>query len=447
MRAIFLSHVLLVLFAACGGGSGGGGGSTAFALHFDTAAGQPNLVSTRVLGVSFEGPTGTLTGSALAAETEITLLDPAGESRGLVLSAAPPSGTVALRLLVVDPAVAIAADGSQVAVSLGGTDLRIPLAAAWAGGDAGLLVAHQGVPIFGTTATGWSWSPGFRAAAASTLGLRVSDAVVVAVDAARATILARLPGHGDLTVDIAIQSDALLTGASGAPTTRAAFLAELSTGSVLACDASRSSSRSFEGRSLHHRGRSRGELHLLGRIASIDSPTQSFSLEVQSQRNDRTWVASSLGTITVDASGAVFYESHRSVQTALTFGDLTVGALVEVEGGPVQNGTMIAREVELEDDSSTSQQGESEGRVQSVDLVLRTITVVPRGDDPLLVGGVAVTSATIEVGNDVPIDRKTDSGTVGTTLDTLTSSDRIWVRGSVTGPTTIVARWIRVEAR
>lgn len=439
----------VLVLAACGGGSGGSGGGApaAFELHVDTAAGSTSFVSARVAALVWEAPGGALSPNVLPTPVELPLVDPAGESAGLALRSAPPLGTVALHLVLQGGATAQQSNGSNLPVTLPGADLRIALESPWTGAATALALGHDAVPNLVVSGAGLAWTPALSARAVEQLAVNVADGVVASLDPAAGALVVMLPGYQDLAFDLAVPASAQLTGLDGQPRTREAFLAECTVGSTLAFSALRSSARGIEASSMHHRGRSRGELHLLGRIRTLDAGTSSFVLDVQGQRNASIWGAPDFAAVTVDAASAVIYTSHRSVRTSANFTDLVVGMLVKVEGSRPVADRMTAREVEIEDEPGSHRPGEIEGQVDSVDLGTDTITVVQRGDDPLLIGGVRVTSATVTVTASTLLQRKTDSGTVNTTLDTLTSVDRIWIRGEITGPSTVRAQWVRVEAR
>jgi hypothetical protein len=91
---------------------------------------------------------------------------------------------------------------------------------------------------------------------------------------------------------------------------------------------------------------------------------------------------------------------------------------------------------------------ESEGLVGSVDLLNRTITVVPRHDDPLIVGGQSVASAVVTLQDHTILFRKARSGGVRTVIqlaEVVPASDRICIRGVPTAPGSLTADWIRVR--
>lgn len=449
----FRSSILLLfaalLIPACKGGSGSGGSQGAsFALHIETAAGVTDLLGARIAGVVFETAGGALSANLLSAPVDVVLADPSGESRGLALSGSPPAGSLAVHLVVQGGAFALRANGTSVPVALPSADLRIPIEGTWtAGSTAALSIAHASAPVLTSTANGLAWTPALVARVASQLAILSSNAVVASANAAAGTLVVMLPGYQDLSFDVLVPSTSRLVGSDGGGRSRDDFFRECGAGSTVSFEGLRHSSRGVESNSMHHRGRSRGELHLLGRIASLDAPTSSFVLDVQGMRSSTGWGQAPFTAVTVDAATAVIYTSHRSVRTSATFGDLLVGMLVKVEGGQPQSGRMIAREVEIEDDHGQHRPGELEGQVASVDIGARTIAVVQRGDDPLLVGGVRVTSATIEVTPSTLLERKTNSGTETTTLSAITNADRIWVRGEVTGTNSVRAQWVRVEAR
>lgn len=448
-RASFVLLSAAVALSACKGGSGSGGPpSASFALHIETAAGVTDVLAARIAAVVFETAGGVQSANLLSAPADVVLADPTGESSGLALSGPPPTGSLAVHLVVQGGAFALRANGTNAPVALPSADLRIPIEGTWtAGSSAALSIAHSAAPVLTSGASGLAWTPALVARVAGQLAILSSNALVASANAAAGTMVVMLPGYQDLSFDVLVPSTSRLLGDDGGGRSRDDFFRECGAGSTVSFEGLRHSSRGLESSSMHHRGRSRGELHLLGRIQSLDASTSSFVLDVQGVRTRTGWGASTFSTVTVDAATAVIYTSHRSVRTNATFGDLTVGMLVKVEGGQPHSSRMTAREVEIEDDHGQHLPGELEGQVASVDLGASTIAVVQRGDDPLLVGGVRVTNATITVTASTLLQRKTNSGTETTTLSTITAADRIWVRGEVTGPTSVRAQWVRVEAR
>jgi hypothetical protein len=109
---------------------------------------------------------------------------------------------------------------------------------------------------------------------------------------------------------------------------------------------------------------------------------------------------------------------------------------------------VIAREIELESRDGAPQFPETEGMVSAVDIAAGTITIVPRHNDPLVVGGQQVTSATAHLASSALLFRKARSGGGRQQISLpgiVIGQDRIWVRGAVTGPGQIEAEWVRVR--
>ncbi|MFO1053028.1 MAG: DUF5666 domain-containing protein [Planctomycetota bacterium] len=450
-------HRLLVLLAlllpiACGGGgsSGSGGGAASLALHVDTAAGSSDLISARITAVVLEASDGSLGSNLLPAATTVTLVDPTGASAGLALRTPTATAAVAVHLLVEGGVASVRrADGSNGIVTLPGSDLRLAFASATVVLPTTLLgLSHNGVPSLTARAGGgFDWTPDLRVAAVADVVLSVADAEVMSVDRANGRMIVTLGGFQDLSFELSVPSTAHLVGEDGGGRGRDDFLAECSSGSQVSFDGISHSSREVECHSLHHHGAEHGELELIGRITALDAGTSHFTLDVQAARRRGVLVDFATGPIDVDASSAAIHLSRHSVQTAVGFGDLSVGALVEVEGSDPSGGAMTARSISLEDDQQHHQQGETEGEVVGVDVGAGTISVGPRGNDPLLLGGAAVTGITVTVDAATSILRRNGSSLTAITLGDILARDRIAVRGEITAPQELHASWVRVESR
>jgi hypothetical protein len=86
--------------------------------------------------------------------------------------------------------------------------------------------------------------------------------------------------------------------------------------------------------------------------------------------------------------------------------------------------------------------------VQAVRVAGNTITVVPRHDDPIFVNGVSVPQVDVVLTPGMRIVRRAEEGGGETTIlidGVVPGQDRIWWRGTVTGPTTIAATRVRVR--
>ena len=81
----------------------------------------------------------------------------------------------------------------------------------------------------------------------------------------------------------------------------------------------------------------------------------------------------------------------------------------------------------------------------AVDLPTSALTIGPRGDDPLLVGGRSVPSALVVVDATTVLYRDGDSGNQTIGLADVRTTDRIWVRGTVRSDGTVDARTVRVR--
>ena len=140
-----------------------------------------------------------------------------------------------------------------------------------------------------------------------------------------------------------------------------------------------------------------------------------------------------LGASSVTVSGQTFAvtaqtDIHDGDDNPLTFGDLAVGLVVEVEGHTAPDGTLVADEIEVEDEDGPGD-GDDDGEVEAEGLV------TARTDSSLTVGGLTfgVTAATV-IEADGPV-----------TFDDIVVGLRVEVEGRLLAGNALVATKIKVD--
>jgi len=205
-------------------------------------------------------------------------------------------------------------------------------------------------------------------------------------------------------------------------------------------------------RQVRRHGRGNDGPRLLGRITELRPAAQAFVMAVHAEvrRGDRRLLSTPV-TVLVLADAARIHRSHTA--GSLTFAELEVGQLAKVEWTtrtPVAGGLeeVRAREIEVTSGAGVSMRPEWEGSVQSVDLTLRQIVVVPRHDDRIVVNGQSVQQVVVHVDPALAIERRqrevSGRATIGLS-DIVPGQDRIWWRGTVVGPASIDATFVRVR--
>jgi hypothetical protein len=408
------SLVISLVFSltACGGGGGGPAGPSGATLDLvvDTAAGSSTLIAF-VEFAALERPDGSVTGNLLDAPRDVVLVDPTGRPESLELRGAPAGPYTAVHLLVRGGGLRVRRDdGIETEVELESEDLRVPF-----GGQAGAIhdarelwqIHHSGpLTLLPGSGSPWLWRPELEIDNDRLLAFHEALLRVVAVNASEFTIDAVLQSFlGRMPVSVTVPASAQLFGTSGdVPLSRAGFFALLTPDDLLEVKGTMKGDGSItlERAKIEDDPRGEFETEVLARVLAIDTVQQELRVQVLALVRG-TGIAGSgtLPELTVRASGAAIRFSGGGVTVPLTLEDLAAGDIVEVEWrGPVQNGTVTAHEIELEGDSFGPPGLELEGRVDGVDLSSGEITVVQRNDDPLLVAGQVVQSATVVIGTD-----------------------------------------------
>ncbi|MCR9244774.1 MAG: hypothetical protein NXI31_07065 [bacterium] len=449
----------LFLSAACSGGSDSSpttttsAGSGAVHVLLDTAAGSDAFVQGQVVAVTLEPTTGGSTPNLLDAPVEFTLTDPLGSAAGLVLREVASGSFAAVRLVIAPGSTsATYPNGARYPVTMP-AELRItfdePLAHD-ASGESWVVAGHYGAaPPAGATAA-FSWQPMLRAFA-DEVGVARSSLDVVLVESGGLTVTDAAQREGRLWLTFEASS-AFYDAAGNRYPDAAAFVAATTTGTQVDCKGRLSRTgtlRLDEIRQAPVTGNTRARL--IGRITQIDVGAEVFWMDVfaEARRGESQTFLPLPSRARVDAANA---ELERPNDRYLAFNELQVGNLAKVEWHsrqPNQNGIedVVAREVEVAPASGVGMRPEWQGRVDAVDLTLRTITVVRR-DRPLVVNGQVQSSIVVHVPTGLAIERRADRGggrsMIG--LDgVLPGQDRIWIRGRVTAASEVEANRLRVR--
>lgn len=440
-----------LLVGACSSGSGSGsgagggaGGDASAVLLFDTAAGGDYQLDARVDVLALETAAGTFTANLAPTGATLPLVRPSGTPGGIRLPALPGGTYVALRLMLAENGVT-ATDGSGrvETVTVPTRDLRVPFASAF-GSARWLLLGNVKAPQLTRTGGVLTWTPDLAARSGDAHLLPSASLSLGAITGGE--LVGTLSACGDLRVSGRLDDGADLSDDSGARD-RSGFLRDLRSGDDLDCDGVLTGDGGFHIRRAHRRSRGQTEAKVYGRITELLPAVPAIKIQVQEiVRSSPGLVASPLPVLTVRTESAHIH--HSGVRTErLPFAALAVDQRVEVEWrGAVVDGTVSAHEVEIEDGNGNGGGTEIEGQVGSVDLGQRLIVAVPRGDDPLLVGGQSVPSATIVLPATTVITREAGGTTRTVGLDAAVNGDRIWIIGRVVEPQRVEAVVVRLRA-
>ncbi len=423
---------------------GGAGVDPSAVVVLDTAAGGDLALDARVDVIALEAVDGAFSANLTPAGATLALARPSGTPVGLRLASVPTGTFVALRILLAEDGVtATDANGRVEVVSVPSREVRLTFDPLFTGGR-WLLLGNAKAPQLSRVGGRLSWTPDLvvrpgdaHPVASTTLGVAAVDGTGIS------GTLAEL---GNLRVTGRLDDGAELSDDSG-PRDRSGFVGDLRSGDEVECDGVLTGDGTLRVRRAHRRGRGEAEAKVYGRITELLAGVPAIRVQVQEiVRTSPGLVASPLPVLTVLTASAHIHRSGLRAER-LTFAALAVDQRVEVEWrGAVVDGTVRAHEVEIEDGSGNGNGGEIEGQVGSVDLSLRVLVAVPRGDDPLLVGGRSVASATIVVAPNTVITREAAGSTQVVGLDAAQTGDRIWIVGRVVEPQRVEAVVVRLRA-
>lgn len=461
MRSLVSSSLCLLLpLAACSGGSNGGaavapGTTGSVYVVVDTSTGSDTLVQFQVAAAVLERGDGTATANGLRAAELVTFADPTGEVDGFVLHDVPTGNYESLHLMLVPGGGAASFANGEVRTATSAIDVAVPIADGLqhsAQGRSWLVLGHNGAAPPAAPAAGAGvvvWTPTLTARADGSQqqleGLRV--ALVQAP-----TVTAQLAAADDGLLTVGFAAGCTFDDDEGGTYGRSDdFLARLGGEDDLRVSGELRRDGRILARSAH-RGRGNDGPRLLGRITDLRPLDSTFLMDVRAEvrrGGERRLLDPPVSVLVLAAEARIHRPDDRA---ALTFADLQVGNLAKVEWtrrGPGPGGVeqVLAREIEVTS-QARPMRPEWQGLVQSVDLTSDSLVVVPRGDDPIVIEGVAVLQATLHVDGNTILERRERNGPGRITIglgDIVPGADRIWWRGTVTGPASIDATWIRVR--
>jgi hypothetical protein len=243
---------------------------------------------------------------------------------------------------------------------------------------------------------------------------------------------------------VTFRAEAELRGHDDQPADLATFLAGLRADDDLRVQGTLDDSGGLHAHGASHRRHGDDGPHRLGRIVEL-LPTDSFRMVVLVEVRDhgRFLPTGQTTIILVHAASARVHDGR----TALTFAALHTDDLVEVEGPLGPDGSVVAREVELEREGAQAPVPEVQGNVAAVDPVARTLLLTRHGDDPLFAGGQPVAQLQVRFTERTVLVRRTAGGErLPIRLEqVMPGQDRAWVHGILIAPDTIEAIDVRVR--
>jgi hypothetical protein len=454
-RLQFLFLAFAGCLAACSGSNASPGSAAAAPgtvnVVIDTASPGDGVVQFHVAAARLERVDGLLTGQLLRESTIVTFTDPSGEVASLRLHGVPGGEYRALRLGLVPGSGIVTQPGGQLRSLGADLEVSIPIPEPLLhpeGGVSWLVVGHNSGPTVAEQSDGsLRWTP--------TLAGRAEDSVLplTGLDFALRqgdVVTTTLAAFGDAAMQVEFAASCSFGDDDGsAYSSSDDFLSRLQSGDELRVHGAlgrRGRLLAFDAR----RGRGNDNPRLLGRILELEPVTTSFRMRVQAEvrRGNRAILDPPVEVVIRAGSARI----QRPNNQPMSYAQLAVGNLVKVKWSSrgVENGVpvFVAVEIEVPPGNGVPMRLEWQGRVQSVDLVSRTIVVVPRNNDPIVIQGTPVPQVDVLVGPTTQLQRRERHGGARYPIQleaVVPGSDRIWWGGSVTGPTTIEASWIRVR--
>ncbi len=457
---------LLLCFAACGSGDSNDAANTTGSVYvvIDTATGTRPIVQFQVAGAVLERADGTTTGNVLREPELVTFADPSGELSGLQLHSVPSGEYEALHLMLVPGSGAVVLATGPVRPMTGPVDLEIPITGGLrhdAAGVSWLAVGHDVGQNVVQTSQGLSWQPVLRARVDGS-NHEVGDLDFVLQQGT--VVTTTLPNARDGVLQLEFDDDC--TFGDDDDGEELDDLEEFLEGVGNDADLRVNGKLRRDGRCVAdhaRRGRGNDLPRLLGPVVELLPEETSFVMLVQAEvsRGQRRLLDPQVEVLV--QAGEARFNGHQCQSSAASFASLAIGDVVKVtvrSRTPVPGGrdVVVARRIQVIGANGVPLQQEWEGRVQSVDVPNNTIVVVPREDDheegePIIINGVSVPQVDVVLTPGMPIERRVeeeDSGGSSIVIiqiaDVVPGVDRIRWRGTVTGPTTIAATWVRVRA-
>lgn len=450
LRHLFAAFSSLIVLTACGSSGSESAGETQAAgrvvVVVDTRAGEEALVQFQVAGATLQRVDGTQTGNLLDVPTQVTFGDPAGQPCGLPLGRVANGEYVGLHLVLTPSSgVAISASSSFTAVSAP-LSVFVPFAERIAhdiSSDSWLVVAHEREPL--TMAAGAAtWSPGM-VGRASGEQLELDGLVAPVVRADRLFVTA----FGDRALRCGEDGDTEYYDEDGSQLDRREFLAGLIPEDVFCARGALRRDGTYDLRRIE-RCQRQVRPRLIGHVQSVDAAEQTFVLRVQAANGPfGSLLLQTPEDVVVRAANA---ELERPNGQSIPFSAVTVGRLAKVRWSS-RDLTLpglaeyVAEEVQVPGSGQGMPARQWQGNVASVDLVNGVLVLEPR-NGPLVVNGQSVASIEVQVGPNTYIERRAaqGGGRFAISLSEVQPGvDRAWIRGTVSGPSSLDASWIRVR--
>lgn len=404
-------------------------------------------VETRFEVLALERPDGTFTGNLLRSAWPLVAISPVPTTSGVALTDLPRGTYVAARILLAEDAtVAIGGAGARTRVDVSARDLRAPFAVP-------TVVAGQSWLLFEPTETAalvrgsanLTWSPSWQTRVD---GEQVVDDLVVtvtAVNASERTFDAVADDLGGLRVRVDVPERCELGDPTG-PRSPDTFLRDLQPADPVAvCGilTDRGTLVLSCGDRLRRDGE--GDRHrAYGCILEVDVPSAVFVMQVR-EVDSRSAIARvdprpRLRVLTGNAR--VHRRGYRNIH--LDVAALAPRMCVRVSWrGDVVQGTVAADEVQIEDEPGLRH--EIEGSIGEVRVANKLFVVVPRRNDPLVVGGRRVDSAEVIILPHTVLFGPDNANRHRLTLDRLEPGQRVWIHGRVVGDRRVEALAVRVR--
>jgi hypothetical protein len=415
----------------------------------DPAAGTAATVQSQAISATLRQADGSMTSNLLAAPTNVALSRPSGEAEPIELRHVP-DGVYHELHLTFAPSTGVAQfeDGSHHSVDLVSPTLVIPLEDSLhhgAGHDAWISMRHSRTEQLHASGSRHQWSPSLTARPAADDSIEGTEMHVISREANG--FAATIPGddHGVVHVEFEAGSE-LFDDHGGRRGGRDDFMRGVQVGDDVFVSGSLRSDGTVSGRRMRHHGDG-SVTRVVGRTTSVDPVALTVEMDLMgSVEHGHRSVAQVIEHVVVTIGSAPIRDSRT--QVALMFADLVVGARLKVAVASRNGSNVTAREVEVESRDGSPSFPEAEGRVSEVDLQANTITVLPRGNDPLVVNGQPVSSVTVHVNTATQLFRMERSGGGVAPIplaNVLAGRDRIWVRGATDANGVVQATWIRVR--
>jgi len=402
-------------------------------------------VEARIEVIALERPDGSFSSNLLPAGGTAVLMSPRTGQNGLALTGLPPGVYVAARLaLGEDGVVAIDANGQRQAVTLPSRELRATFEApATVAGQRWLLLEPNPPAPLARGSGGLEWAPVLRARIEGEQAVE-GVVTVVAVHAQEHAFDAVADDLGGLRIRVQVPPGCDL-GDSGGSRSRDEFFAGLGADDrVAVCAVLTDLATMVLSCGHRHDRRSGVRHHAFGTIVELDPAQQAFVMQVREvdagASISRVFPRPRLRVLA--GSARIHRSGYRNIH--LDFGALATGMQVEVEWhGEIAQDTVTAHEVEIEDEPG--HRHEIEGAIGEVRVAENLLVVVPRGDDPLVVGGRSVPSAEVVILPHTVLFGPDNANRHTLTLGDLRPGQRVWVFGRVVGEQRVEALSVRVR--